>query len=169
MNMEIDSQGTCRQCGNPVETGRTYCAQCMVEQVEKNIPEPSAPLPRPPEEQKARKGRLLRLLILLACLAIIGFRIPALFAAFAPGQPLRQGTHQTDTKTDQCIDNLWRLARTLQDRQEPDETIVCPASGRAYVITRSENNITARCPNPGLHGVDQISVNTNSPLPEVKP
>jgi hypothetical protein len=169
MNTEPPSPRLCPKCGRPVEPGRIFCAQCTIERAEEHIPDRIEPLSSRPVRLRTRKGIVTRLMILLFCLAVMALQIPGLFAAFQAEKPLRLGTYETDAKTDQCIANLWHLARLLQDNRRPDGEIVCPSSGRPYIITRVGDDILARCPNPGAHGFSEISVTKGSPLPEVKP
>lgn len=169
MNPDTNSLIRCGKCGKDIEADRFYCGQCAIEMAEENIPVPDGVIHAHAGSAKRGIKTLTKLFVLLTCLAIIAFRMPALFAAFETAPPLREGTHRTDAETDRCVRNLWRISRILQDGGLPGNDIVCPASGRPYIITGSGRDAVARCPAPELHGVGEISVSRDSPRPKVEP
>ncbi len=169
MNTEKPPEGRCRQCGRPVESGQEYCAQCMIERAEENIPESADQLSMQGKHLKSGVKRALQWIILLVCLVIIAFQVPRLTAALKTDPPIRQGTNETDAETDRCIANLWLVARLIQDNEEIPEGLVCPLSGKPYVIQYAGDTIIARCPNPEKHGFSEITVSNNVPCPKLKP
>ena len=170
MNVNDDSRGKCGKCGAAVVADQLLCSRCIIEQAEEDLARSSeeSRLSITPPSSKPSKKRALRVIVLLVSLVILAFQMPALFAAFQEIQPLRQGSFETDAITDQCIANLWRAARILQDGGMPGNDLFCPASGDSYVLVRSGGDIRAYCPNPELHGFSEISVSRNLPRPEVK-
>ncbi len=168
MDKEAGSTGRCKKCGKIVDSDQLYCSQCIIELAEENITEPEDDTQKPPRHVKNRKKVVAQWIVLLVCVAIIAFQMPKLFAAFKEDQPIRHGTYETNALTDQCINNLWHISRLLQDGKLPGNDIVCPASGKSYVIVKVGKDTVARCPNPGLHGFSEISVSRHSPCPEVK-
>jgi len=83
--------------------------------------------------------------------------------------PVRSGgIYATDTKTDKCIDNLWRSIQEWQQRKKgAGAPPVCPASGRPYVVVPGTDP-EIHCPDPGRHGFRDIVVSTSRPVPELK-
>lgn len=169
MNEDIYPEGQCRQCGKPVAADQSYCSQCMVERLEEHIPEPvERPVTDIPDSA-SRVKTVIAIFILLCLITITAFQAPVLISAFKADQPIRKGSDETDAGTDQCVANLWRVARMLQDGQMPGKTLVCPVSGEPYLVIKKGADILARCPNPEIHGVSEIRVSARSPRPEVEP
>ena len=168
MDKEASPTGRCKKCGKIVDSDQLYCSQCIIELAEENITEPAEDTQKPPRPARSRKKVVAQWIVLLVCVVIIAFQMPKLFAAFKEDQPIRHGTYETDAQTDQCINNLWHISRLLQDGNLPGNDIVCPASGKPYVIIKAGEDTVARCPNPGLHGFSEISASMLSPCPEVK-
>jgi hypothetical protein len=108
------------------------------------------------------------ILALLVCLAVIVYQAPRIMAAFQAPKPVRMGTYVTDAATDQCLKNLWRLAAELQQgRKATVPALVCPASGKPYVIGPGTDP-EVHCPAPSVHGFRDIVVSRNKPVPELK-
>ncbi|MBW2650006.1 MAG: hypothetical protein JRC66_03115 [Deltaproteobacteria bacterium] len=168
MSKEAGPTERCKKCGKIVDSDQLYCSRCIIEFAEENITEPEDDTQRPPRHVKSRKKVVAQCIILLACVAIIAFQMPKLFAAFKEYQSIRQGTYETDVRTDRCINNLWHISKLLQDGRLPGNDIVCPASGSPYVIIKAGEDTVAHCPNPGLHGFSEISASRRSPCPEIK-
>jgi len=168
MDKEASPTGRCKRCGKVVDGDQFYCGQCIIELAEETITGPKDDKHKPPRPGKSRKKVVAQWIVLLVCFAIIAFQMPKLFAAFKEDQPIRQGTYETNAQTDQCINNLWHISKLLQDGRLPGNDIVCPASGKPYVIVKAGEDTVARCPNPGLHGFSKISVSRRSPCPEVR-
>jgi ribosomal protein S27AE len=159
----------CKKCGKQFsadEKDGQYCSRCMIEQAEEYVPE--AP-ERPPirRQQKSRTWLVVQLAIILAAVVIMASQIPRFISAVKGERPLRQGTYSTDTQTDQCIANLWRIARLIQEGKVPDKDIVCPLSKKPYVIKDTAKDVVVSCPNPELHGFKEIRVSKRRPIPEI--
>ena len=167
MQTESNVSGTCRKCGKILKSRDDYCAHCQVELAEEHIAdsdketEPS----RPADE---RKKKILQAAILLVLLGIIIFRIPAIISAFEHKQPVRTGTYETDAGADLCISTLWQISRMLEEGRLPDSSIVCPISGKPYLVIEDATDITVFCPDPGQHGLQELRVSRVFPCPEVK-
>jgi hypothetical protein len=163
-------KAVCKGCGKQLsadEKGAEYCSRCMIEQAEEYVPEtPERPSIR--REKKSRTWLIVQVAIILAGIAIIALQTPRFIAAFKKeGQPLRQGTYATDAQADQCIKNLWHIARLLQEGKSPGPDIVCPISKKPYVIRDTGKDVVVSCPNPELHGFKEIRVSKRRPVPEV--
>ncbi len=159
----------CKRCGAPLgadEGGAEYCSNCMIERAEQYVPEAPEPLPIQ-QERKSRTWMVLQLIILLACLAVIAIQSPRVISAFKGDRPLRLGTYATDAQTDQCIRNLWHLSKLLQEGGLPDREMVCPLSTRPYLVRQRGEDTVVSCPNPQLHGVREIHVSKDHPVPEI--
>jgi hypothetical protein len=176
---ELDGQEKrCKGCGRPVTGGiekqpgkdeDVYCGQCMIDRAERYIKD--API----EKLKSQRFRetvawkVAMILIFLICFGIIAYQVPGIISATKEPKPIRMGSYETDEVTDNCIKNLWQIAYLIQQGQLGDaQGIVCPATGKPYVIIQ-EPNTEAHCPNPGAHGFRDILVTKKTPVPEVRP
>ncbi len=168
MGKEIAPTGFCKKCGKIVDKDQFYCSQCIIELAEENITDLSEDTQKQHRPARSRTKVVAQWIVLLVCLTIIAFQMQKMFSAFKKNQPIRHGTYETNAPTDQCIKNLWHISKVLQEGKLPGNDIVCPASGKQYVIVKVGEDTGARCPNPELHGFSEISVSKHSPCPEVK-
>ena len=135
---------------------------------EKDIPDKTE-ITRLSTRETERLWIIGRWAVLLICLAVIAIQTPGIIAALHEKQPLRSGPNTTDRLTDDCIGNLWKIARMLQDRQYPEMELVCPATKKPYTVISARGNTIVRCPNPEAHGVKAITASMKCPRPEVSP
>lgn len=163
----------CKRCGKQfskdelgADREQLYCSSCMMEIAEEHVPE-EAGMPRLKRLRKSRVGVALLWIILCVSVVIIAIQAPKLISAFEEEQPVRRGTYTTDARTDQCIRNLWRISKLLQEGKMPGEKIVCPVSKKPYVVTRTKKDTVACCPNPHMHGFSKVQVSKNNPIPEL--
>jgi hypothetical protein len=160
----------CKGCGKRLdadEKGAQYCSRCMIEQAEDYVPE-ALERPSIKREKKSKTWLIVQVAVILAGIAIIGLQTPRFIAAFKKeGQPLRQGTYATDAQADQCIKNLWHIARLIQEGKVPGKDMVCPISKKPYEIRGTGANVWASCPNPELHGFKAMQVSKRRPVPEI--
>ncbi len=181
-----DATAQCSRCKKPLcdqcaihEGGNAFiCSRCAalkasqeaIQDLDQRIKEKEVKR-QAGEEKKKRKNRLwiaAQLIILLVCVFIIVVQVPKLISAFTEKEkPFRCGTYATDTGTDQCINNLWRISKLIQQGKIPDKKIICPVSKRPYMVTNIDGDVVARCPNPILHGFGEIRVSKKSPMPEL--
>jgi hypothetical protein len=159
----------CKKCGKQLdadEKGAQYCSRCMIEQAEDYVPEA---LERPPIK-RAKKNRawlIAQVAIILVAVVIMALQAPRLISAVKGERPLRQGTYATDAQADQCIKNLWHIARLIQEGKVPGKDIVCPISKKPYVIRDTGKDVVVSCPNPELHGFKTMQISKRRPVPEV--
>ena len=159
----------CKKCGKRLdadEKGAQYCSRCMIELAEDYVPE----APERPQIKRAKKSRawlIVQLAIILAAVAIMAMQTPRLISAVKGDRPLRQGTYATDAQADQCIKNLWHIARLIQEGKVPGKDMVCPISKKPYEIRGTGANVWASCPNPELHGFKAMQVSKRHPVPEI--
>ena len=169
MNDKEMINAVCRGCGKKLskdEQGAEYCSRCMIERAEEYVPEAKERPPIKPEK-KSKAWVMVQVTIIVIGLAVIALQVPRLTAALQEGQPLRQGAYATDTQTDQCIANLWRISKLIQEGKMSDYDMVCPLRNKPYEIEDSGEDIIVRCPNPGLHGFHKIQVSKRRPVPEL--
>ena len=115
-----------------------------------------------------RKTKIaFQIVILVIGLTVIVINMHGLRSGFKKDKPLRNGIYQTDAQADQCIRNLWQIARMLQEGELPGKNILCPASKMPYVVSYVEGDIVVRSPDPGLYGFKEIQVSKRRPVPEV--
>jgi hypothetical protein len=159
----------CKKCGKQLdadEKGAEYCGRCMIERAEEYVPEA---LERPPikRAKRSRAWLIAQVAIILAGVAIMALQTPRLISAVKGDGPLRQGTYATDALGDQCIKNLWHIARLIQEGKVPGKDMVCPISKRPYAIKTMGEDVWVSCPNPELHGFKEIRVSKRRPVPEL--
>lgn len=124
------------------------------------------------EQKKGRKKKMwfvAQWVSLIVCIGIIIYQVPALISiSKSDAKPIRHGTYDTDALTDQCINNLWQISKLIQEEKEPDySSIVCPVSGKPYVIVRTDDDIIVHSPNPEQHGFKKIRISKKKPVPEL--
>jgi hypothetical protein len=120
------------------------------------------------KNEKKRMWVIGQWAIVAICVAIVAYQMPALISAVkSEEKPIRRGTQDTDPQTDQCIKNLWRASRLIQEGKLPDSTLICPASNKPYAIVRTDEDIIIRSPNPELYGLKDIRVSKKNPIPEL--
>jgi hypothetical protein len=169
MSEEKRNTTVCKSCGKQLSTdekGGEFCSRCMIERAEEYVPD--AP-ERPPlkREKRSKAWLIAQVAIILTGVIVMALQAPRLIAAFKEGQPLRQGTYATDAQTDQCITNLWHIARLIQAGKAPARETVCPITRKPYEVRNIGADIVVRCPNPELHGFKELRVSKRRPVPEV--
>jgi hypothetical protein len=159
----------CKGCGKQLgadEKDAEYCSRCMIERAEEYVPE-ALERPTIKRAKKSRAWLISQVAIILVAVAIMALQTPRLISAFKEGQPLRQGTYATDAQADQCIKNLWHIARLIQEGKVPGPDIVCPIRKRPYEIRGAGADVVVSCPNPELHGFKEMRVSKRRPVPEI--
>jgi len=162
----------CENCGETFhkneqdsDSKQPYCSRCMVELAEQYVPETSD-MSKLKRIRKSRVGVTLLWITLFACISIIAIQVPKLISVFIKEEkPIRYGPYSTDAQTDQCIKNLWRISKLLQEGKLPGKDIVCPVSKKPYVVASIGGDTVLRCAKPGLHGFKEIRVSEKDPMP----
>ena len=121
---------------------------------------------------KRKKRKALKVMaqcgLIVFCLGIIGYQFPKLVATLSRhDKPLRRGTMATDEATDRCIVNLWAVSKRLQEGKPVGGDLVCPASGKPFVIETVGDDLVARSPAPERYGFREIRVSKKKPVPEL--
>jgi hypothetical protein len=174
MRDEAAAPGFCERCGRELATGdpAPMCAQCAVEVTDAEIPRPRDEVRTPDRARGARALETIRrrgapvLAVVLALVLLT--RIPAMVDAFAAPPPSHAGTGVTDATGDRCVANLWTIADSMAEREPVDGSLVCPASGRAYVNIGERGSRVVSCPNPATHGANSLTVRSDALVPEVR-
>jgi hypothetical protein len=99
--------------------------------------------------------------------AVIAWRAPSVYSSTRPRPPLRIGVQNTNRRADQCIANLWVASGKLP-ADDAAEGLTCPASARPYSVTKRGAEVVVSCPTPERHGLQSLSVNSMTLVPEVK-
>ena len=55
----------------------------------------------------------------------------------------------------------------VQAGKLPDETLVCPASNKPFLVVKTKTDVIIRSPNPELYGFKDLRVSKNRPVPEI--
>jgi len=188
---QVEAVATCSKCGKPFcekclmpeEKGEArLCRDCALRAaVEVSVREEEAKetarRERDLEEAKREEERFKRRQIFclvgsLICLFIILFQFSSVSPIGIPTlrqRPVRIGTTETDKMADRCIENLWKISQMLQRGEKIDRNLVCPASGKPYIVEKTpDGDVVVHCPTPEKHGVSDLRVSKMSPIPEVE-
>lgn len=168
----------CNQCAMPHSNGSFICNRCIAMEAAKDVTQgvhqriEAKAIRTDKEGVKKEKKKKLRImvmiLVLLICIGIIAFQTPGIISSLDKNEkPIRNGSYETDAQTDQCIRNLWQIARILQEGGDPGNDIVCPASGKPFILKKEGDDVVARTPNPELYGFKDIKVSKMKPIPEL--
>jgi len=149
------------------ELNNTDLAREQISSAEEFIPEESVAEASGIKTISFFRSTGLPLLLALTAALFFGLaliRYPLAAAAFEKDLPLHQGGYAADAETDQCVANLWRAARLMQEGKLIPGSLVCPASGKPYIVRGEE----VSCPNPQAHKLHGLKVNRRQPVPEVQ-
>ncbi len=173
--MLYDEKPICGRCGTTItgvvsstKNGKPLCRDCAYELGERARHRKKSPPVKeqnPIWERREKTRRRAALALIGLVVAVFFLRAVTVAPLFKPRQPLRDGTYDTDRKTDECIENLWELSRRLQGNTLPDTLPSCPLSGRPYVLSQEEDDTVIRCPNPAEHGLKALWVSLRFPAP----
>ena len=167
----------CEQCSVAQKNGSALCSRCIAlgaaEDASRGIESRIAEKERQAELKAARKYKrrrsvlLAQYLLIIIGLIVMAIQAPRIIALFEKEKPLRHGTYDTDSLTDQCIMDLWEISKLLQEGRLPGDDVLCPASERPYEIIKSDSDVIVRSPNPELYGFREIRVSKLKPVPEL--
>ena len=104
--------------------------------------------------------------ILAFCLASMALKVPDLVRVVGDDKPIREGTYDTNAQTDECIRVLWHISKSFQEKKAPGR-LVCPESGKAFILIQAKDDMIARSPNPELYGFKDIWVSRKHPIPRL--
>jgi hypothetical protein len=166
----------CDQCAIP-RNGRFFCSRCIaleaardaVDGIDRRLDEKKRKTVEREGRQRLRKKlwQVFEWGIVGIGLLIMVYQVPDLISVLKDEKPLRKGTYKTDSRTDDCIRNLWKAAKLLQEGKNPGDSLVCPASNKPFLIKKEKGDVIARCPNPELYGFREMRVSKKMPVPEV--
>ncbi len=166
----------CDQCAIPCDKG-FLCGRCVALEVAKEAADGidhRLEEKRKKGETRKEKKKLKKVLwhawqwgVVVIGLGVMAYQSPDLISVLKEDRPLRNGTYNTDAKTDDCIRNLWKVSKLLQEGKLPGENLVCPASKKPFIIAKETGDVVARSPNPELYGFKEIRVSKKRPVPEV--
>jgi hypothetical protein len=173
----ICNRNICEECSIPRKNGSSICSRCLVLEaagdasrgIDDRLVKKEIRLDQKAALKLKRRKVILGVeygLIIIA-LVIIAVQAPGLLKVFEDEKPLRHGTYETDSRTDQCLRNLWEISKMLQQGELPGDDIVCPASGKPYEIIQRDSDIVVRSPNPELYGFRDVRVSKLKPVPEL--
>ncbi|GAB4029590.1 MAG: hypothetical protein Fur0012_04200 [Elusimicrobiota bacterium] len=99
----------------------------------------------------------VQIVIIIFSLILIGSQYPDIEVSVRPQRVLRKGTYSTDAKTDECLNNIWKL---MGDRRLK---LKCPVSGMDYRIEGKD----IYCPSAESHGFKKI-YSKNGDIPRIE-
>jgi hypothetical protein len=117
---------------------------------------------------RARDRRRAALGAAMACAAIAVLTVPAAVRSVAV-PTMRHGVQESDADLDRCVDELWRIAATMQQTSPAavrSARFREPGSGTPYVVTGDGAAFAVECPEPSRHGLTALRVRYDAPVPE---
>lgn len=167
----------CGECAVQEKGDKVRCSQCVAVQSARDAVQGFDDRVKDKErrererQQKERRKEtvwfVLQWAILLCGVLVISIQAPAIVSSMKDDRPVRNGTYETDPRTDQCIGNLWRGVRALQEGKMPGPELLCPETNKAYIIEKTQGDTFVRCPNPERHRLKEIRASKQRPVPEV--
>ena len=145
----------CRECAFELEQMNLRPAGKMI-----SVDTEKTPLT---SEEKNKRIALISLLGVVILILLI--RIYTIAPLLQAPKPIRQGVTATDSLTDECIEQLWRLSKNLQDGKKLNLLLLCPRSSRQYIVTELTDDTIISCPTPEEHGLAKLTVSRRSPIP----
>ena len=163
-----NSKSCCTNCGATLTADDVngICMQCQISNVEEGIPEPE-PLPVKKGYALVKLWGYARWIIIIFCLGVCAYYFWANHDLFAARKPIRNGSYNTDTNTDRCIDNLWKEAVMLQSGKPVPGKLKCPSCGKTYIVEKHNNLTIISCPDPKKHGFSKLSVDSETLVPKL--
>jgi len=117
----------------------------------------------PTPEELTRRSVLIGFLAIMVLLLL--YRIYTIAPMLQPRKPLRLGVTATDSLTDQCIEQMWKLSKDLQEGKLPNILPLCPKSSKQYIVTELVDDTVISCPTPEEHGLARLAVTLSFPIP----
>jgi hypothetical protein len=170
----------CGLCANYIEEG-VYCESCVsnreTEQIvaeklqrqnkgaiQKQVTELGAE-----NAEAARKGgqnsQLIQVLIIVACLLFLTVRL-----FLNSGSPDEQANSELPVaefalvSLVQCMLIFEEIGEILQSNNTPDPALRCDQTAPPNIITRNGDDIKISHPDPGVYGVEELSVSKSNPV-----
>ena len=100
--------------------------------------------------KKKKSVLAIQAAIILAAIVVVMIQVPVITESLQAEQPVRIGTYETNSSTDQCIEILWKTAKGLQGGALPGPDSVCPASNKPLVVSEENGDLIVRVPDPEL-------------------
>ncbi|MDF1536438.1 MAG: hypothetical protein P1S46_08065 [bacterium] len=105
-------------------------------------------------------------LVILGILFLWTSRIP--FGSLDYLDITYEGDAELDRDGRQCVANLMVMSKYLSEGAISWPTRLCPATGKAYKVSREPGEVVIVCPNPGKHGLSRLWVSLGTPVVQVK-
>jgi hypothetical protein len=166
----------CGRCGAGIvgvipkwRNEKPLCRECAFELEQMNL-RPAGKMiavdtEKTPLTSEEKNKRIALISLLGVVILILLIRIYTIAPLLQAPKPIRQGVTATDSLTDECIEQLWRLSKNLQDGKKLNLLLLCPRSSRQYIITELTDDTIISCPTPEEHGLAKLTVSRRSPIP----
>jgi hypothetical protein len=117
------------------------------------------------EESIERREKMHMAIVILGCV-FVAFR---LFTDMGSPQMLSaQQVQQEKLGIEQrtlCIQVFWEIAAILQSGEEPESSLRCEETPAINIVTRTDDDIVIRHPNPRILGFSDLYVSRSNPTP----
>ena len=166
----------CGRCGAGIvgvipkwRNEKPLCRECAFELEQMNL-RPAGKMiavstEKTPLTSEEKNKRIALISLLGVAILILLIRIYTIAPLLQAPKPIRQGVTATDSLTDECIEQLWRLSKNLQEGKKLNLLFLCPRSSRQYVVTELTDDTIISCPSPSEHGLAKLTVSRRSPIP----
>lgn len=117
-------------------------------------------------EASIEKREKMHMAIVIIGCVFVGFR---LFTDIGARQVLTaQQIQQEEISIEQrtlCVQVFWEIAAILQAGEEPEPSLRCEETPAINIVTRTDDDIVIRHPNPTILGFSDLYVSRSNPTP----
>ena len=162
----------CEKCAKDNENSVFVDSQTKPkDDFQKILSEPEAERQEPKKQRLEasieRREKMHMAIVMLGCV-FIGFR---LFTDIGSGRMLSaQQVQQEELSIERrtlCVQVFWEIAAILQSGDEPDASLRCEETPAINIVTRTDDDIVIRHPNPSILGFSDLYVSRSNPTPTV--
>lgn len=126
---------------------------------------------RPAIEDRSDSGSPVRsekvqiAVVLLCCLIIVVQITRSLGSGTVMNQQQIAAQEQTRDQIESCMLVFWEIALRFTNNEPLANNLRCPDSTMPLIVTRTENDIVVRHPQPGALGLTDIYISRSNPTP----
>ncbi|OQX56276.1 MAG: hypothetical protein B5M53_02285 [Candidatus Cloacimonas sp. 4484_209] len=177
MNDKKEEITVCKRCGRTLTKedliasgGLPYCNQCRIELAQQYIDKKDM------KDKKVTKqvSKHTKVIDALKWVALSFFSVLiiinsiVLIRIFIHNKEVEFTPPELSKDAIMCMANLGEISELLKAGELPPDTIICPVSGKPYIVRIVEGDTIVSCPNPELHHLKNLWVSAKHPKPEVE-
>lgn len=160
----------CEKCAKNNENSAFVDSQTKPKNdIQKILSEPAVERTEPKQQRIEasieRREKMHMAIVILGCV-FIGFR---LFTDIGSQRTLSvQQVQQEEIGIERrtlCVQVFWEIAAILQNGDEPAASLRCEETPAINIVTRTDDDIVIRHPNPRILGLSDLYVSRSNPTP----